>query len=165
MGKVLIIAIVILVILFVVGTGCGITQKSDKDSQSTDFEGFVSALQFNKPQALSEGDFLKSSINPVNCFQAREFTVLKGGACVVRIKDVDTQIRQLRVRLLQGTKLELISTPNNTKQNLPGKLEISPAFNPNAKDARNLDFYQEGGTLTLKCVESSQNSCRAKLEN
>jgi hypothetical protein len=165
MAKVFIVAVVILVILFVVGAGCGITQKSDKDSKSSNYEGFVETLQFNKPQAVGDGDFIKSSITPTACYLNREFTIAKGGSCTVRVKDSNSNIRQLRVKLTQGTTLELASLPNNTRRNLPGKLEISLSFNPNAKNARNLDFYEEGGTLTLTCTLSTETTCKARLES
>jgi hypothetical protein len=83
----------------------------------------------------------------------------------VRVKEANSNIRQLRLRLTQGATLEIASTPNDTKRNLPGKLEISPSFNPNAKNARNLDFYEQGGILTLTCKTSAESTCKARLEN
>lgn len=155
--KVLIVVVIVIVGLFVVGLGRSASGGDQIDSSALNAD-WLKSLQdsFARPQPLTTQDV--GTVAPPTCLQQAVITINAGETCLLLIKrSAGPATRQLVLGLSAGARVEVTLQQQNA---MTLKATVSAA-----ERRGQWDVYQDGGTLTLVCVDSGQApACQLGLE-
>jgi hypothetical protein len=158
-NRVLIILVIVLVVVFIVGVGCGSTGGNNNGVQGVKIDdiknGFFGTLNkvLVNSQHLTAEDVQVSGPSS-SCLQGSTLVINQGSVCnYVISKRGGANVRAIIFNPITGTA-ELTLFPAGA---MKGTLDVP---NPSNK---NLDVYEQGGSLTVFCVTGVAGKCSLKL--
>jgi hypothetical protein len=164
--KILIGVVVLIVVLFVVGTGLGVGDDANRNGQKTptpfDLSGNNPLVQgignlIGAPPAIAVGDLQAPS--PGTCIQGQQLVIVRHQTCQYTIGTLD-KTHRLTPQVPSGASIGIVVTqPATQNPRLPDE-QVTP-IPGGATD--HVDIYKEGGTVTITCLNSVQPACRLTL--
>lgn len=144
-SKPLIVVVILIVVLYVIGVGCGLAPKDNTFNRNDTTLTSLQNLLAN-PQTLTFDD-LDAPGGCVNSF-TRRLTVTKGNTCTYTVRASGSPVRRITLNLLSNSSV----TATLEQRNGLRVTQTLPVTNP-------LDVYKDGGTLIITCGAFSVSDC------
>ena len=147
--KTLFVILGVLGVLFIVGVvlGVGQSSKAPQDLSPAWLASLGSALF--KEQQLKADDLLPAT--PPACrdqFAAGLFALNAGGSCNLYVNPSNAPVRQVSLRLAQGSSAQVTFVPYDDNQ-INTHFEMTPE---GGKNCKTVSAYQKGGWLAMQCT-------------
>lgn len=157
--KLLLIILGVLVVLFFVSTGWGLS--SDDQSVGGAAEAVVNMVRgLQSTEPLSPDDVIGAE--PANCrdqLRQNQFNLGQGQSCQLDVGEASVPVRTLTLRLQQGNQVDLRMIAGGG--NGMDQTETLPIDNDDDPRRIELQFVQEGSQLVFTCTSGAgpQNRC------
>ncbi len=165
--KLLIVLVVLLIILFVVGTGAGIANGNKSPSLDQPWVAFFGDL-LTPHVGINDISVNPQPPNPVGCVvdqSAKNFTVPQFATCTYTINSSSRDVRRLVLRLLgEGFSAAVGLNQTDPVTQSPDVQTASGTVSAGKADIvlNDLKVYKDGANLAIQCLSASP--CKLRLE-